>query len=112
MKKSVQLSINEMVHNEYDSMMDYICKREPEKSMRLRSCNATVYYVGKYIILISYKTIVAFINTEIDANRVYDVLRLCYGYTSTSAQHIAKFKHDFASIPTWNHSYVYTWKEV
>ena len=25
----------------------------------------------------------------------YDVLRLVYGYTSTSAQHIAKFRHDY-----------------
>lgn len=61
---------------------------------RLRTCNATVYVNDRYIVLISYKTAVAFIDKQ--EQKAYDILRLVYGYTSTSAQHIAKFFSDYA----------------
>lgn len=54
-----------------------------------KSCKATVGRLGKYIYLRSYDTIVAFIDTE--TFKAYDILRTEYGYTATSAQHIAKF---------------------
>lgn len=54
-----------------------------------RRCKATVGYMGSYVYLRSYNTIVAFVDTE---KRIgYDILRTEYGYTATSAQHIAKF---------------------
>lgn len=56
---------------------------------QLLHCSATVYEFKKYTILVSYKTIVAFINK--DKSTLYDVLRRTYGYTVTSAQHISKF---------------------
>ena len=65
-----------------------------ENMGRLRTCNATVYENERYIILISYKTTVAFIDKQ--ERKAYDILRLVYGYTSTSAQHIAKFFNDYA----------------
>lgn len=52
-------------------------------------CKATVGWVGKYLYLRSYDTVVAFIDTVND--RGYDILRTECGYTATSAQHIAKF---------------------
>lgn len=61
---------------------------------RLRSCNATVYENERYIVLISYTTTVAFIDKR--EQKAYDILRLIYGYTSTSAQHIRKFFSDYA----------------
>ena len=54
-----------------------------------RYCKATVGRAGKYVYLRSYDTVVAFINTV--TGEGYDILRTEYGYTSTSAQHIAKF---------------------
>ena len=69
---------------------------------RLRSCSATVFDLvddttGEvlYHVLRSYNTIVAFIDPTTDT--LYDVLRLVYGYTSTSAQHISKFSQDYGS---------------
>lgn len=52
-------------------------------------CKASVGRVGKYLYLRSYDTVVAFIDTVKDVG--YDILRTEYGYTATSAQHIAKF---------------------
>ena len=69
---------------------------------RLRSCSATVFDIvddttGEvlYHVLRSYNTIVAFIDPTTDT--LYDVLRLVYGYTSTSVQHISKFSHDYGA---------------
>ena len=62
---------------------------------QLRNCNAVVYGQGQYIVLRSYNTIVAFIDTETDT--LYDILRWAYGYTATSAQHIAKFDQDYGA---------------
>ena len=61
---------------------------------RLRTCNATVYENERYILLTSYATNVAFIDKQ--ERKAYDILRLVYGYTATSAQHIAKFFNDYA----------------
>ena len=67
---------------------------------RLRSCSAEVAPIidsetGEllYYVLRSYNTIVAFIDPTTDT--LYDVLRKVYGYTATSAQHIAKFDKDY-----------------
>ena len=60
---------------------------------RLRSCNARVATFSGYTVLFSYNTLVAFIKDGI----LYDVLRYVYGYTSTSAQHIAQFARDYGA---------------
>ena len=60
---------------------------------RLRTCQAYVYETDSYYILKSYSTFVAFIRKS-DCE-CFDILRMVYGYTSTSAQHIAKFKNDY-----------------
>ena len=63
-----------------------------------RACSATtckVEWHGKlYTVLRSYNTVVAWEFSGV----VYDVLRIVYGYTATSAQHISKFAHDVRAV--------------
>lgn len=91
-QKQKQQIINSAIHlaiNEFEYKNDGL-----EKVGRLRTCNATVYENERYIVLTSYTTTVAFIDKR--EQKAYDILRLVYGYTSTSAQHIAKFFNDYA----------------
>ena len=98
MKKSVQLAINEEVTavlHEVRFNSAYLCN-----PVKLRNCSATVFSLcdsetGEvlYHVLRSYNTIVAAIDTR--TNTLYDFLRLAYGYTATSAQHISKFSRDY-----------------
>lgn len=75
---------------------------------KLRSCNAVVYETTDYYILQSYATLIAVI---VKSNHtLIDMLRHEYGYTSTSAQHISKFTHDYTPYP-WNYP-VLTWREL
>lgn len=60
---------------------------------KFRNCSAEVLSTEKYHILRSYNTIVALI--DIEENICYDFLRYVYGFTSTSSQHIAKFRYDY-----------------
>lgn len=105
MKKEVQKEINEIVLRAYDSAMKEV---DHHYGIRLRSCNAYVYESEHFYLLRSYNTIIACIHKK--SNTMYDFLRYVYGYTSTSAQHISKFRHDYTSYP-WN-APVYTWREV
>ena len=94
MKKSELIMENNYVLKNldvfYDNQADaYWCY--PQR--RLRSCSASVYETDDYIVLKSYNTVVAFINKH--THELFDVLRYVYGYTSTSAQHISKFSHDY-----------------
>ena len=68
---------------------------------RLHKCQAYVYETCSYYLLKSYATFVAFIRKS--DGECFDILRNVYGYTSTSAQHIAKFKNDYnaASCQIW-----------
>ena len=60
---------------------------------RLRKCSATVWETNHWYLLRSYRTFVAAIDKE--TGILYDFLRYVYGYTATSAQHIAKFANDY-----------------
>lgn len=68
---------------------------------RLHRCQAYVYETTSYYLLKSYSTFVAFIRKS--DGECFDILRNVYGYTSTSAHHIAKFKNDYhaKSCQTW-----------
>ena len=83
---------------------------------RLRSCSATVFDLvddttGEvlYHVLRSYNTIVAFIDPTTDT--LYDVLRKVYGYTATSAQHIAKFSQDYG-MGKWGCAHFLTYRDI
>ena len=60
---------------------------------RLRTCTAWIYESDNYYFLQSYSTIIAYIDKATDT--CTDILRMVYGYTATSAQHIAKFRRDY-----------------
>lgn len=105
MKKSVQQEINRKVD---EFIIDFKLNNEECVNVKqLRSCSAKVYTYDSFYVLQSYNTIVAIIdrNTGI----AYDFLRKVYGYTSTSAQHISKFFHDYTTCK-WYPDTVYTWR--
>ena len=114
MKKSEQLAINEKVValvNSFNSSNNYALNWR-----KLRSCSAEVAPIidaetGEliYYVLRSYRTVVAAIDVRTDT--LYDFLRYVYGYTSTSAQHIAKFDHDYGR-GKWGCANRLTYREV
>ena len=71
---------------------------------RLRRCSADVLETPGFYILRSYNTVVAVID-KLTGN-TWDVLRMVYGYTATSAQHIAKFSDDYGNGKR------YTWRDI
>lgn len=71
---------------------------------RLHKCQAYVYETASYYLLKSYATFVAFIRKS--DGECFDILRNVYGYSATSAQHIAKFKNDYHAVSAQ------TWREV
>ena len=94
MKKDLQIAINSWVENAYKLMCDDLSKMDTFYNWeRLRSCNACVLETKNFYVLRSYNTIVACIRK--DCLQSYDFLRMVYGYTPTSAQHISKFIHDY-----------------
>lgn len=94
MKKAEQNRINEIVDTEYRKFEKEVQHRGTQYIARLRSCSAEVWASDSYYILRSYNTIIAII----DANgNLYDFLRMVYGYTPTSAQHISKFARDYGA---------------
>ena len=92
MKKSEQNRINDIVKNEYKKFDTEVNHSGMQYIAKLRSCSAEVWASDSYYILRSYNTIIAIIDSD---GNLYDFLRMVYGYTATSAQHIAKFAHDY-----------------
>lgn len=109
MTKKEQLTINEKVGSICDEVYKFRTVVNPVEWERLRTCQAWVCKLGCFYILKSYSTVVAIIDTRTDT--CYDFLRKVYGYTSTSAQHIAKFRHGYGA-GKWGCANVLTWREV
>lgn len=87
-----QQNTNLVVKNELENVMwDY--EHNAHCIGRLRTCSAEVYESATAYYLKSYNTMVAWIDKE--SSILYDALRLVWGYTATSAQHIAKFATDY-----------------
>lgn len=107
MRKAEQEKENVHVIEAWDSFVTFVKNADDichAPAMRLRTCNAYVSAIGKWIVLTSFSTIVAIIDSE--THVLYDVLRYRYGYTATSAQHIAKFSHDYDVKER------YTWRKL
>ena len=94
MKKSVMVEINNEVLSAWEKAEKALVLLTCE-CKRLRHCTAWIHETDDFYFLQSYGTIVAFIDKSTDT--LYDVLRYVYGYTSTSAQHISKFEHDYGA---------------
>lgn len=104
-KKEMQKLENQLVENAWSKakkVWDNVPKRLDEFE-RLDYCQAWTYQTRGYSFLVSHETIVAFVD---DNDNMYDVLRLVYGYTSTSAKHISKFRNKFSHVSE------HTWREV
>ena len=107
MKKSEQLAINARVLHFLEVNSDLKQPSVPTSEWRqLRSCSADFIHIGNYLVLRSYATVVAVYDIQHDT--LYDFLRYVYGYTATSAQHIAKFYREFCNRITTR----LTYKEV
>ena len=91
---AMQKAINETVEVARANALTELSETQDYGFTRLRSCRAYVITTPSYYLLQSYHTIVAVIDRETGA--CYDFLRVAYGYTSTSAQHIAKFRNDYS----------------
>lgn len=90
-RKNEQLSINAICVEAWNKAKEQLGTEY--NVYRLRACTANVLETDDYYFLKSYNTVIAFIDKESDT--LYDMLRYVYGYTATSAQHIAKFTHDY-----------------
>ena len=114
MTKNEQREINQQVLSaieKFNASHYYL-----DNNRRLRSCSASVAdaidcETGEvlYHVLTSYNTVIAIIDTQTDT--LYDFLRYVYGYTSTSAQHIAKFDKDYGR-GKWGCANRVTYREV
>lgn len=92
MKKTNQINVNDTILEALDEYNKYCDTANSTAPRRLDYCTAETFNVGsRYTTLRSYNTIVAFYDHE--TNTLYDVLRYVYGYTATSAKHIAKFRN-------------------
>lgn len=109
MRKTEQLEINGLVMREFEQAFTEIKTCNEVNARRLRSCSASVFETDNYYILQSYNTLIACIDKNTDT--LYDALRYVYGYTSTSAQHISKFNHDYC-LGNWGCANRYTYREV
>ena len=99
-KKAEQLEMNEKV----EAFFQYFTNDEVIARRPLRTCSAEVLETEDCYLLKSYNTLVAIIAKR--THQMADGLRYVYGYTATSAQHIAKFAKDYGAKEVW------TWKEV
>ena len=99
MKKAEQAIINEKALQ----AINLIGRQIPLYRERLFHCNAEVLHLNNCLALNSYGTLVALIDTV--TGDFYDVLRYTYGYTATSAQHIAKFRKVFRGLITTEYRY-------
>ena len=110
MKKTEQLEINEYVENIAKDVHALMRTHlGPITWVRLYHCSADWACLGDWAILRSYSTIVAAYNWA--TGEFFDFLRLVYGYTATSAQHITKFRNYCHSV-TRNWGTMYRWYAV
>lgn len=94
MTKAEQIKINMEVEKHFNRFENESDRTGMQYIKKLRSCSADVWATDSYYVLMSYATIIAVIDAD---GTCYDFLRLVYGYTATSAQHIAKFVHDYGN---------------
>ena len=66
----------------------YYAFNNGKKRCKLYSCNAWIWEFQGILVLVSYDTPIA---VYVYNSSFYDCLRVVYGYTATSSQHIAKF---------------------
>lgn len=97
MKKAEQVEINKKVllaMHEGLVELEYDEQHGLARWLPLNHCKAHYAYVGSnYVVLKSFNTIVATINTY--TGYCYDFSRFVYGYTAKTSQQICKFAKHF-----------------
>lgn len=103
-KKEMQIKVNREVMSNWAQVKE-VWDKVPKDVVvtRIDYCKCGYICWGQYIFLVSYNTLVAYIDAD---GVLVDILRLVYGYTSTSAKHIAKFRNMF------KYCYEITYREV
>lgn len=94
MKKQEQISINAQIERMMDKYNEVFYDTPDYKmppKIRLNQCHAWTQDFEDFIVLWSYRSAVAAYDKR--DGTLYDILRAVYGYTATSAQHIAKFRN-------------------
>lgn len=110
MRKQEQVTINTLADKIWEqAFKEFENEYGRTEPIRLRSCKAYVVETTHYYFLKSYSTYVAVIDKEQDV--LIDMLRYVYGYTNTSAQHIAKFSHDYGK-GYFGCNTIYRWREI
>ena len=86
-----KINKNEDDKNYYRSVESilYYAFNNGKKRCKLYSCNAEIRECNGILVLVSYGTPIAVYAFN---SLLYDCLRVVYGYTATSAQHISKFE--------------------
>jgi len=93
MTRSQQIATNAICKNVFATAMNEFDNSSKMNLGKLRNCTAEVLETENYFFLRSYNTIIAVMYKW--TGECFDVLRMVYGYTATSAQHIAKFARDY-----------------
>lgn len=110
MKKNDQIEVNNYVENIVtDINALWRTWEKPIVWKQLYRCSGDWCIIGDWVLLRSYSTIVAAYNLE--TYELFDFLRLVYGYTSKSAQHIAKFRN-YCRAVTGNGGTLYRWYSI
>lgn len=107
MKKQEQLTINAEIERCMDKYNEVFYDTPDYKmppKVQLNHCQAWLQDFEGFTVLWSYRSAVAVYDKNTDT--LYDILRAVYGYTATSAQHIAKFRK------LYNPAHVLTYREV
>ena len=75
-------------YKEIESLL-YLVFNKGKKLCKLYSCKAEIWGYMGILVLVSYGTPIAVYTRD---GSLYDCLRVVYGYTATSSQHVSKFK--------------------
>ena len=104
-KKEIQKHENMLVEQAFETAKQVYQRYDllTEEKKRPDYCKSWIGSCEGYIFLVSYNTIVAFIDYN---GNLYDVFRLVYGYNAMSAKHISKFRNNFSHISE------HTWREL
>lgn len=95
-RKEMQIKVNREVMSDWKQVKE-VWDTVPSSAhvTRIDYCQCGYIIWGGYIFLVSYSTLVAYIRGD---GVLVDILRLVYGYTATSAKHIAKFRNKFHHV--------------
>lgn len=91
MFKEFNINKSESIKSHYSNVESilYMVFGKGEKHSKLYTCKAEIWEYKGFLVLVSYGTPVALYS--LDDGELDDCLRIVYGYTATSAQHITKF---------------------